>query len=80
MKKVIAILFSIIMVSSISNVFAQESEPIILEQLSPSGQVLVMLEWPELYPHELNNIKVSFHAPETGNLLVENQQGVSLLK
>jgi len=57
------------MISSLSSVFAQESEPIILEQLSPSGQVLVKLEWPEVYPHELYTLKVSFHDPNTGELL-----------
>jgi len=39
------------MISSLSSVYAQETvpEPLILEQLSPSGQVLVKLEWPEVY-------------------------------
>ena len=69
MKKILAMLLSIIVVSSFSSVYAQE--PIILEQLSPSGQILVKLQWPEVYPHELNNFKVSFHDPETGDLLDE---------
>jgi len=69
MKTILGILLSIIMISSISNVYAQESEPIILEQLSPSGQVLVKLQWPEIYPEELSTFKVSFHDPETGELL-----------
>ena len=67
MKKILGILLSIIIVSSFSSVYAQE--PIILEQLSPSGKVLVKLEWPEVYPHELNQFKVSFHDPNTGELL-----------
>jgi len=71
MKAVLGVLLSVIIISSLSTVYAQESEPLILEQLSPSGQVLVMLEWPEVYPHELNQFKVSFHDPETGNLLDE---------
>ncbi len=69
MKTILAILLSVIMISSLSSVFAQESEPIILEQLSPSGQVLVKLQWPEVYPHELYTLKVSFHDPNTGELL-----------
>ena len=68
MKKILAILLSVIIVSSFSSVYAQ---PIILEQLSPSGQVLVKLEWPEVYPDEIYTFKVSFHDPETGNLLDE---------
>ena len=69
MKKILTILL-IIIISSFSTVYAQE--PIILEQLSPSGQVLVKLYWPEVYPHELNNFKVSFHDPTTGELLNDN--------
>ena len=69
MKTILAILLSVIIISSLSSVFAQESQPIVLEQLSPSGQVLVKLEWPEVYPHELYTIKVSFHDPNTGELL-----------
>ena len=69
MKKILAILLSVIVISSLSTAFAQE--PIILEQLSPSGQVLVKLEWPEVYPDEIYTFKVSFHDPETGNLLDE---------
>ena len=67
MKKILTILFSIIIISSFSSVYAQE--PIILEQLSPSGHPLLKLEWPEVIPAELNVIKVSFHDPETGNLI-----------
>jgi len=69
MKAILSILLSVIMISSLSSVFAQESEPIILEQLSPSGQVLVKLQWPEIYPEEISTFKVSFHDPETGELL-----------
>ena len=72
MKEIFAMLLSVIVISSFSSVYAQEQttqEPIILEQLSPSGQVLVKLEWPEIYPVEMNNFKVSFHYPETGELL-----------
>ena len=71
MKAILGVLLSVIFISSLSFIYAQESEPLILEQLSPSGQVLVKLEWPEVYPHELNQFKVSFHDPETGNLLDE---------
>ena len=67
MKKILAILLSVIIISSFSTAYAQE--PMILEQLSPSGQVLVKLEWPEVYPHELSTFKVSFHHPETGELI-----------
>ena len=67
MKKILAVLLSVIIVSSFSTAYAQE--PIILEQLSPSGQVLVKLEWPRVIPLELNTFKVSFHDPETGILL-----------
>ena len=73
MKKILVIipiitaLLSVIIISSFSTVYAQE--PIILEQLSPSGQFLVKLEWPEVYPHEMYTFKVSFHDPETGELL-----------
>ena len=67
MKKILAVLLSVIIVSSFSSVYAQE--PIILEQLSPSGQVLVKLEWPQVIPLELNTFKVSFHDPKTGELL-----------
>ena len=69
MKAIFGVLLSVIFISSLSTVYAQESEPLILEQLSPSGQVLVKLEWPEVYPHELNQFKVSFHDPNTGELL-----------
>jgi predicted secreted protein with PEFG-CTERM motif len=78
MKAILSILLSVIMISSLSSVYAQESEPIILEQesepiileeLSPSGQVLVKLQWPEIYPEEISTFKVSFHDPETGELL-----------
>jgi len=69
-KTILAILLSVIIISSFSSVYAEES--IILEQLSPSGQVLVKLEWPEVYPHELNQFKVSFHDPSTGDLLNDN--------
>ena len=67
MKNILAILLSIIIVSSFSTAYAQE--PIILEQLSPSGLVLVKLEWPEVYPNEQYTFNVSFHDPETGELL-----------
>ena len=67
MIKIIAILLSVIIVSSFSSVYAEE--PIILEQLSPSGQILVKLEWPEVIPLELTTFKVSFHDPITGELL-----------
>ena len=30
---------------------------------------MVKLEWPEVYPNELSTFKVSFHDPETGELL-----------
>jgi predicted secreted protein with PEFG-CTERM motif len=69
MKAILAILLSVIMISSFSTAFAQESEPIILEQLSPSGQMLVKLEWPEVYPDEISTFKVFFHDPITGKLL-----------
>ena len=72
MKKILVILLSVIVISSFSNVYAQEQttqEPMILEQLSPSGKVLVNLEWPEVYPGELYTFKVSFHDPKTGKLL-----------
>ena len=69
MQKILAILLSILMISSFSTVYAQESEPIILEQLSPSGQVLVKLEWPEVYPLDISTINVSFHDGTTGELL-----------
>ena len=71
MKAILGVLLSVIIISSLSTIYAQESEPLVLEQLSPSGQVLVKLEWPEVYPHELNNFKVTFHDPETGDLLDE---------
>jgi len=67
MKKILAIFSSLIIFSSFSSVYAQE--PIILEQVSPSGQVLVKLEWPEVYPDKVYTFKVSFHDPETGELL-----------
>ena len=76
MKKILAILLSVIIVSSFSSVYAQ---PIILEQLSPSGQVLVKLEWPEVYPDEIYTFKVSFHDPETGNLLDEIRLNYNIL-
>ena len=75
MKTILGVLLSVIMISSLSSVYAQEStqestqEPIILEELLPSGQVLVKLQWPEIYPEELSTFKVSFHDPETGELL-----------
>ena len=71
MKAILGVLLSVIIISSFSTIYAQESEPLVLEQLSPSGQVLVKIEWPEVYPHELNSFKVSFHDPETGDLLDE---------
>ena len=69
MKTILGILLSLVMISSFSTVFAQESEPIILEQLSPSGQVLVKIDWPEVYPLDLYEFNVSFHDPKTGELL-----------
>ena len=63
----LAILFSVLVLSSVSSAYAQE--PIVLEQISPSGQILVKLEWPELYPDELKTFKVSFYDPNTGKLL-----------
>ena len=71
MKKIFAILLSVILVSSFSSVYAQEqiTGPFLYEQLSPSGLVLVKLEWPEVYPEEVSNFKVSFHDPETGELV-----------
>lgn len=69
MKIILAVLLSVIMISSLYDASAQESEPIILEQLSPSGQMLVKLEWPEVYPDEIYTFKVSFYDPATGKLL-----------
>ena len=71
MKKIFAMLLSLILISSFSSVYAQEqiTGPFLYEQLSPSGLVLVKLEWPEVYPDELNYFKVSFHYPETGELI-----------
>ena len=69
MKKILALLSSLIIISSLSSVYAQEA--MILEQLSPSGQVLVKLEWPEVYPDVMYTFKVSFHDPVTGDLLDE---------
>jgi len=70
MKKILAALLSIIIVSSLSSVYAQE--PIILEQLSPSEKVLVKLEWPEVYPDQLHHFKVFFVNPETDQLIKTN--------
>ena len=67
MKSLFAIIASVLIFTLMSSAFAQE--PIILEQLSPSGKVLVKLEWPEVYPNEIYNFKVSFYDPNTGELL-----------
>lgn len=72
MKKILAALLSIIIVSSLSSVYAQE--PIILEQLSPSEKVLVKLEWPEVYPDQLHHFKVFFVNPETDQLIKTNMR------
>ena len=69
MKKTLALLLSVIVISSFSTAFAQES--IIQEQLSASGEVLVKLEWPAVYPDQEYVFIVSFHDPETGKLLNE---------
>ena len=63
--KLLAVIASVIVISSFSSVYA---EPIILEQVSPSG-ILIKLEWPEVYPHEVYNFKVSFYDSNTGELL-----------
>ena len=72
MKKILAALLSIITVSSLSSVYAQE--PIILEQLSPSEKVLVKLEWPEVEPDQLYHFKVFFVNPETDQLIMTNMR------
>ena len=66
MKKILAALLFVVIISSFSSVYA---EPILLEQLSSSGKVLVKLEWPEVYPDEIYKFKVSFYDPNTGELL-----------
>ena len=63
--KLLAVIASVITISSFSSVYA---EPIILEQVSPSG-ILIKLEWPEVYPDEIYNFKVSFYDSNTGELL-----------
>ena len=76
MRKILEVLFSIMIISSFSSVYAQE--PIVLEQISPSGKVLINLEWPEVYPGEIYTFKISFHDPETGNLLDEIRMNYNL--
>src|SRR3989338_1470315 len=66
--KLLAVIASVITISSFSSVYA---EPIILEQLSPSG-ILIKLEWPEVYPDEIYKFKVSFHDPITDELIHTN--------
>ena len=70
--KTFSILLSILVLSVIPTAFAQEQEsqePLVLEKLTPSGKVLVKLEWPVLYPDEIKKFKVSFYDPTTGKLL-----------
>ena len=69
MKSFFAIIASVLIFTSMSFAFA---EPILLEQLSSSGKVLVKLEWPEVYPDEVYNFKVSFHDPITDELIHTN--------
>ena len=69
MKFLFAIIASVLIFTSMSFAFA---EPILLEQLSSSGKVLVKLEWPEVYPDEVYNFKVSFHDPITDELIHTN--------
>ena len=66
--KLLAVIASVIAISSFSSVYA---EPIILEQVSPSG-ILIKLEWPEVYPDEIYKFKVSFHDPITDELIHTN--------
>ena len=68
MKKILA-LIPVLILSLFSSAYAQE--PLMIEQVSPSGKVLVKLEWPEVYPNDNYTFKVSFHDPETKILLDE---------
>jgi len=68
MKKILA-LIPILIISLFSSAYAEEL--LLIEQLSPSGKVLVKLEWVEIYPDEIYTFKVLFHDPETKTLLDE---------
>jgi len=52
--------------------FADE-EPLIMEQLTPNGEIMVQLLWPTVLPDELYKIEVRFLDPQTNELIVEDE-------
>jgi len=68
MQKILA-LTPVLIISLFSNAYAEE--PLMIEQLSPSGKVLLKLEWQEVYPNDNYTFKVFFHDPVTREILDE---------
>ena len=64
MKLVLVIMTALIPFTS---AFAEE--PLIMEEVIPSGQVKIQIIWPEVLPDKLETVLIKFLDPETNELL-----------
>jgi len=54
-----------------TSAFAEEplEEPLVMEEVIPSGQVKIQIIWPEVLPDKLETVLIKFLDPETNELL-----------
>jgi len=56
--KVPVLLAAFVLSSMLANAFAEE--PIVMEQVTPNGQIKVQIEWPEVLPDDIYEFPVRF--------------------
>ena len=65
----ILLLFTVVLLPLILSNNAYAQEPMVMEQVTPTGKIKVQLTWPEVLPDQLYNIGIKFLDAKTDQLM-----------